>query len=85
MTGRIAEVPAPFGDELTRLDTIPGVGRHTAEILIAEIGVDMTQLPSDRHLASWAGFLPRLALAYLVVVFRLHRGEAVAGRDGEGY
>jgi hypothetical protein len=26
-----------------------------------------------------------LALAYLVVVFKLHRGKAVAARDGEGY
>jgi hypothetical protein len=26
-----------------------------------------------------------LALAYLVVVFRLHRGKAVAARDGESY
>ena len=26
-----------------------------------------------------------LALAYLVIVFRLHRGKAVAARDGEGY
>jgi len=26
-----------------------------------------------------------LALAYLVIVFRVHRGKAVAARDGEGY
>jgi transposase len=58
LTARIGEVLAPFGEELTHLDTIPGVGRHTAEILIAEIGVDMTQFPSDRHLASWAGLCP---------------------------
>jgi transposase len=55
---RIADVVAPFAEELTCLDTIPGVGRHTAEILIAEIGVDMGQFPSDRHLASWAGLCP---------------------------
>ena len=37
-----------------RLDTIPGVGRWTAEILLAELGTDMTRFPSTRHLASWA-------------------------------
>jgi len=36
---------------------------------------------------NWARFLVGfpLALAYLVVVFRLHRGKAVAAQDGEGY
>jgi hypothetical protein len=60
---RIAEALTPYSEELARLDTIPGVGRHTGEILIAEIGVDMTQFPSDRHLASWAGLCPGKALA----------------------
>jgi transposase len=55
---RIAEALTPYSEELARLDTIPGVGRHTGEILIAEIGVDMTQFPSDRHLPSWAGLCP---------------------------
>jgi transposase len=41
-----------------RLDTIPGVGRLTAEVLIAEIGADVTRFPSARHLASWAGMCP---------------------------
>jgi transposase len=58
LSGRIEEVIVPFADELARLDTIHGVGRRTAEVLIAELGVDMTQFPSDRHLASWAGLCP---------------------------
>jgi transposase len=48
----------PFEDALMRLDSIPGVGRHTAETLIAEIGVDMTRFPTAGHLASWAGMCP---------------------------
>ena len=48
----------PFGAQLTQLDTIPGINRRTAEVLIAEIGVDMSMFPSDRHLASWAGLYP---------------------------
>jgi transposase len=49
---------APFADPLTRLDTVPGIARRTAEVIIAEIGVDMRRFPSDRHLASWAGLCP---------------------------
>jgi transposase len=40
------------------LDTIPGVGRRAAEILLAEIGVDASRFPSAKHLASWAGVCP---------------------------
>ncbi len=40
------------------LDTIPGVGRAMAELLIAEIGVDMTKFPTSAHLAAWAGVAP---------------------------
>jgi transposase len=51
-------VIAPFSEEVKLLDTIPGVDRRTAEVLIAEIGVDMSQFPTHRHLASWAGMCP---------------------------
>jgi transposase len=40
------------------LDTIPGVSQRTAEILLAEIGTDMTRFPNAKHLASWAGMCP---------------------------
>ncbi len=54
----IAERLRPFEEELRRLDTIPGVDRRTAEVLLAEIGTDMGQFPSAGHLASWAGMCP---------------------------
>ena len=54
----IERVIAPFSDKVELLDTIPGVNRRTAETLIAEIGVDMNQFPTHRHLASWAGMCP---------------------------
>ena len=38
--------------------TIPGVKQRTAEVLIAEIGVDMNAFPTPKHLASWAGVCP---------------------------
>ena len=55
---RIDEVMAPYAEEVQRLDTIPGVSKRVAEVLIAEIGPDMTVFPTARHLASWAGLCP---------------------------
>src|SRR5438445_7897601 len=49
---------APFAAQLTQLDTIPGINKRTAEVIIAELGVDMSCFPSDRHLARWAGICP---------------------------
>jgi transposase len=54
----IERVIAPFSEEIKLLDTIPGVDRRTAEVLIAEIGANMDQFPTHRHLASWAGMCP---------------------------
>ena len=54
----VAERLRPFAVALERLDTIPGVGRRTAEILLAEIGPDMSRFPTAGHLASWAGMCP---------------------------
>ena len=55
---RIAELTRPQQPVLEKLDAIPGVDRRLAEVLIAEIGPDMTPFPSDAHLASWAGLCP---------------------------
>jgi transposase len=38
--------------------TIPGVGPRVAEVLIAEVGLDMSVFPSVGHLVSWAGICP---------------------------
>ena len=56
----IDERMLPFDqhDELRRLDDIPGVGKDVAQIIIAELGVDMDRFPSARHAASWAGLAP---------------------------
>jgi transposase len=48
----------PFAAERDRLDTIPGVSKRAAEVLIAELGVDMSRFPTPGHLASWAGMCP---------------------------
>ncbi len=49
---------APFAEAAARLETIPGVSRRTAEVVIDEIGVEMDQFPTAGHLASWAGMCP---------------------------
>jgi transposase len=48
----------PFEEAVALLDTIPGVGRETAEIIVSEIGTDMSRFPTADHLASWAGVAP---------------------------
>ena len=49
----------PFVAEAVQvLDTIPGVGETVAQIIVAEIGVDMNRFPTANHLASWAGMCP---------------------------
>jgi transposase len=61
ITGVSAEVAKrlrPFEEIIQRLDEIPGIGRWTAEVIVAEIGVDMSRWPTAGHLASWAGMCP---------------------------
>jgi transposase len=49
---------APFAEELARLDTIRGVNKRTAEVLLAELGPDMRVFPTAKHAARWAGLCP---------------------------
>ena len=45
-------------EQIQRLDTIPGVGPDVAQMILAEIGTDMSRFPTAGHLASWAGLAP---------------------------
>jgi len=58
LSTRIGEAMAPFRDQLTLLDGVPGIGAGVAEIIIAETGGDLTRFPTAGHLASWAGVCP---------------------------
>jgi transposase len=53
--GRVAQ---PMAAHLDRLQTIVGVGRRSAEVIVSEIGVDMATFASSAHLASWARICP---------------------------
>ena len=55
---RIEAATAPFAREVELLCTIPGVGRRSAEVILAEIGPDMGRFPTAGHLSSWAGICP---------------------------
>ena len=55
---QIEEYSAPFEEAIQLLDTIPGVGQESAEVIVAEMGADMSRFPTARHLAAWAGLAP---------------------------
>lgn len=48
----------PFRRQIDLLVTIPGLGLLAAQVVLAEIGPDMTRFPTAGHLASWAGMCP---------------------------
>ena len=55
---RILEVARPLEPEIQLLQTIVAVGRRSAEVMVSEIGVDMSRFATSGHLASWARICP---------------------------
>lgn len=55
---QIEEYCRPFEKAVELVDSIPGIARRTAEIIVSEIGTDMTRFPTAQHLAAWAGLAP---------------------------
>ncbi len=55
---QVAALLTPFAAALARLRTIPGVGQRTAEVILAELGADMTRFATHRHAAAWSGMCP---------------------------
>ena len=58
LDGEVDALMGPFAESATHLLTVPGIGKRVAEIIVAEIGVDMGRFPTDKHLASWVGLCP---------------------------
>ena len=53
-----AKPPLSYNQAVVLLDTAPGVGQRTAEVILAELGADMSRFPSANHAAAWAGVAP---------------------------
>jgi transposase len=58
LEGEIEQRLRPYEEAARLLQTIPGVKDVTDATIVAEVGIDMTQLPSAKHLASWAAVCP---------------------------
>lgn len=50
---------SPALPAISRLEEIPGISRHAAQVIIAEVGLDMSRFPTAGHLVSWARLCPR--------------------------
>jgi transposase len=60
LEAKIDQEIAPFQAAAGQLDEICGVGRAAAQVVIAEIGVEMGRFPTAGHLVSWARFAPQV-------------------------
>lgn len=65
MTRRIADVDdiinsqmKEYEEAVKKLEEIPGIGKRSAQVILAEIGLDMSRFPTAGHLAAWAGLAP---------------------------
>lgn len=54
----VQEYMAEYEAAIKAIDEIPGIARRSAEVILAEIGLDMGRFPSAAHLCSWAGVCP---------------------------
>jgi transposase len=58
LNARIKDMLCCYENVLENLKAIPGLSNKTVEDLVAEIGLDMSVFPTEKHLASWAGMCP---------------------------
>ncbi len=55
---RIEEVTRPLAPRVKQMDPVPGVDRRVAEVVLAEVGADVSSFPTHAHISSWAGMSP---------------------------
>ncbi len=47
-----------YEENLKKIEKMPGIGRRSAQIILAEIGQDMERFPTENHISSWSGLCP---------------------------
>lgn len=52
------QAPPTATEAVALLDTIPGINQTLAEVIVAELGTDMSRFPTAKHAAAWAGLAP---------------------------
>jgi transposase len=60
LEARMGDALAPFRGQVEHLKTIPGVSDTVAQVIAAEVGLDMARFPTAGHLISWAGLCPKM-------------------------
>lgn len=60
LEARMGEALAPFRGQVENLKTMPGVSDTVAQVIAAEVGLDMSRFPTAGHLISWAGLCPKM-------------------------
>jgi transposase len=58
LDAEVDRLMAPFAEPATRVMSVPGIAKRSAEVIVSEIGVDMSRFPTPQHLASWVGLCP---------------------------
>jgi transposase len=60
LEARMGDALEPFREHVEHLKTIPGVSDTVAQVIVSEIGFDMSRFPTAGHLISWAGLCPKM-------------------------
>ena len=47
-----------YEDAIKKIEELPGIGTRSAEVILAEIGIDMSRFPTAAHISSWSGLCP---------------------------
>ncbi len=58
MDNLIDEYMKEYEKNKKKLEKIPGIGKRSSEIILAEIGQDMNRFPTAGHISSWSGVCP---------------------------
>lgn len=54
----IDEYMVEYEENKKKIEKIPGIGKRSSEIILAEIGQDMSRFPTSAHISSWTGICP---------------------------